>query len=158
MMTGAIGLLMLLQPVAPATPPPAAPDIAAAVAAAALPPLDGTAFRFTDIAVGGRAATVFDARRTATATQRTVVSLSAGPAGWTVDDRETRRLAAETFDYMSGRIATAIAKGGPATPCPDGADYLSERADAGSVKTLHGCGADHPNLALARLFGVRETP
>ncbi|GGE82440.1 hypothetical protein [Sphingomonas prati] len=166
------GLMLMLQPVtaAPASPPaPAATpafsagaaatrDLTRIVAASGLPALAGDAFRFTDIAPGGTVATIFDARRTGTESQRTIVTLSFRDGAWTPDTREAKRLAPETFDYMSGRIATAITTGGPATPCPDGSDYLSERATAGTVRALPGCGTDHPNLALARLFGVRETP
>ncbi|WP_076072931.1 hypothetical protein [Sphingomonas montana] len=171
MFAAVTGFMLLLQPVAAppsSTPAPDAPAFSAAtaatrdltriVAASGLPALDGDAFRFTDIAPGGTVATIFDARRTGAASQRTIVTLSFRDGAWSVDTREAKRLAPETFDYMSGRIATAITTGGPATPCPDGSEYLSERAAAGTVRALPGCGTDHPNLALARLFGVRETP
>lgn len=158
MLAGVAGLLLLLQPVTPVLPE-RRPPIADALAAAAMPPLTGDAFRFADIPAGGGAATVFEARRSAGAVQRTIVSLTGDAAGWTVTSRETRRLAAETFDYMAGRIDAAIGTGAAeAAPCADGSDYLSQRATGGVVRSLHGCGPDHPNIALARLFGVGGTP
>ena len=159
MLAGMAGLLLMLQPAAPAVPARPAGTIADAVAAAGLPALGGDAFRFADIPAGGGAATVFDARRVGGAARRTIVSLTGDAAGWTVASRETKRLAAETFDYMAGRIDTAIATGSAVNmPCPDGSDYLSERASGGAPRSLHGCGPDHPNIALARLFGVGGTP
>lgn len=162
-------VLLLVQAVAPpsvAQPAraiaPAGGRIAAVQAAAGLRPLSASgaadAFRFTDIAPAGRGATIFEGRRTGAGIERTIVTLAPVQAGWTVESRTTKRLAGETFDYLSGRIDAAIAAGAPnATPCADGSDYLSERLSAGTVRTLAGaCGDDHPNIAIARLLGVRE--
>ena len=166
MFAAVTGLMLMLQPVPAAPPAPAAmapasrmSDASQAIAVSGLPPLTGDAFRFTDIGGGGRDATIFDARRTPAGIQRTIIGVSRTQAGWEVVSRETRRLAAESFDYLSARIETALAA--PATtgaPCPDGTDYLSQRAKGDTVRSLAGCGDDHPNGALARLFGVRDKP
>jgi hypothetical protein len=169
MLLAGTGLMLMLQPV-PAAAPPAAPapaattagrssDTVLAVAAAALPPLDGEAFRFTDIGPDARDATIFEAHRTPAGITRSIIGLSRTQGGWEVVSRDTRRLAAETFDYLSARIATAIAAPpAPTAPCADGTDYLGELAKGGVVRSRGGCGENHPNVALARLFGVREKP
>ncbi|HEX8446500.1 MAG TPA: hypothetical protein VF649_07790 [Sphingomonas sp.] len=162
MFAAVTGFLLMLQPV-PAAPPALSTtppsEIPAAIAAAGLPPLAGDAFRFTDVSPGGRDATLFDARRTASGTERTIIGLSRTQSGWEVTSRDSHRLAGETFDYLSKRIETAIATPPPAAgSCPDGSDYRSERAQAGVIRALAGCGEGHPNVMLARLFGVRDTP
>ena len=153
----AAGLLMMLQPVATAATPNDTPAVLAAAGMARWPDDVTDAFRFTSILPGGRGATIFEAHRTAAGAERTIVSLAPGPDGWMAQSRETRRLADETFVYLAARIDAAIVKGAPPAPPCAGPEYLAERKSGGATRTLAGaCGDEHPNAALAKLFGVVE--
>lgn len=134
-----------------ATPPSAA--VGAVRTAAGLAAADAGTIRFTMVQPGGRGATVYEAARGARGVSRTMIDLTPGPAGgWSVAARETKPLAAETFDYFRDRIDAALRREGAAAPCADGPDYYAEHGGNG----VAGCGTDGDLPAIARGLGLAD--
>lgn len=133
-----------------ATPPSA---VGAVQAAAGLAVPDAGTIRFTVVQPGGQGATVYEAARGGKGVTRTLIDLIPGPAGgWAVAGRETKPLAAETFDYFRDRIDTALRREQTPAPCANGPDYYAEHGANGAV----GCGTDGDLPAIARGLGLAD--
>ena len=139
---------------APAYAGPPSATVRAVQAAAGVGTLDQGAIRFTAVQPMGRGATVYEAKRGADGITRMIVDLSPGAAGgWSVDGRDTKPMAAETLDYLAGRIDAAIRAPAADAACLDGPDYYAEHGADGAAG---GCGADDPDAAIARALGLAD--
>lgn len=132
---------------------PPGDGVRAVQAAAGVSPLAPGAIRFTAIQPAGRGATVYEAGREGGQARRTIVDLTRDAAGrWSVVGRETKPLAGETLEYITGRIDAALTAPAEAAPCADGVAYYAEHGAGGS----EGCAVDHPNAAIARALGLAD--
>ena len=138
----------------PALAGPPSDTVRAVQAAAGVAPLDAGAIRFTAVQPRDRGATIYEARRGPDGIKRVTIDLSKGDAGWAVDARDSKPVAAETLSYFSGRIDAAIAAAPSEAACPNGPDYYAEHGMAGLAGG--GCDTAHPNAAIARALGLAE--
>lgn len=134
----------------------AAPDeaVRAVQSVANIAPLEADAFRFTMADRGTGTATVYEARPAEGGYQRTIIVLTpqaAAPGGWLIVSRETKRLAAETFQYFLARIDGSIAAAAADESCPEEPSYYAEH---GPAARAGGCGPEAPNARIARALGL----